>query len=258
MKKILLSICLMTIFATCFAQNSPAAKILKSFSITDVPQNLVFVHKNEVNVREAPSTRAPRMHENFGMGYRKVGRWIYPFVSEKNDWYNIRLLPTMHEGWISGTLSRRVSQTPIDWEKHKNMAYLVQDGTIRVALHKETGLILMDHQVEIGSYDADDAISYNELLIGKQISPSLVVFYDSRQLDFNDNNNIANDAEFIKYRETHSVVVNMGTCPDSGGWMSYNLEDIPSNIILRIFGKPEKEINAQFGCVYITEDILSW
>lgn len=258
MKKALLFTMLWAMVSSVFAQVSPDVKVLKAFTLVDVPQNLVCIKSNGVNVRESPSTRAPKMQDNFGTGYRQVGRWVYPCLNEKNGWYNIKLIPSMLDGWVSGTLAKHTGQTPIEWAKHRNNAYMVQDGIVRVALHKETGLVLMEHQVEIGSYDDDDVVSYVELSIGKQVSPGLVVFYSSCQLDYYDNNNVANDPEFVKYRDSHSVNVSMKIGSDNGGWMSYDLENIPSKILLRIFGKPESEISAEFGCVYITEDLLTW
>ncbi|MBP3228005.1 MAG: hypothetical protein J6M53_04355 [Bacteroidaceae bacterium] len=217
--------------------------------IENLPKNFVAVTKMNVNVREDASIKAPRMQENFGMGYRQVGRWVFPCLAEKNGWYNIPLLPSMHTGWISGTLAVRTGTTPIDLAAVRNKAFFVQDGYIRVEKHTETGLLLMEHHVEIGDYDDPDIVVYTDLYIGRQVKPGLLVFFKSWRMK-------AEDVVYRFYIENHTTLVDF---PNEGeGYVGMDLENIPCKTLFHFFGQPEETIDAQFNAVFVTSDLLKW
>lgn len=252
MKKFLSLFFLCLSVCTVFSQDETAIARLKNFTITNIPSQLVFVTKDEVNIREEASLNAPRMEQNFGLGYYLAYRGVYKCLGSRNGWYNIIVPPTTLDGWVSGSLAKPVSNKPIDWNEVKNKAYKMFGGYVRVAKHQETGLALMEFR-SIGNYNTP---IYTDLYLGKQVNPGLLVFFQpksiySKQAGYD----YAKDAAFRNYGENHQVWVQADA--KEGGWSSFDLETIPSSLLLRIMGAPEREIEAEFSCEFVTSDVLT-
>lgn len=253
MKKFLLTVFLCASVSVAFSQNEAAVARLKNFTITNIPSQLVFVTKDEVNIREEPNLSAPRMEQNFGLGYYMAYRGVYKCLGSRNGWYNIIIPPTTLDGWVSGTLARRVSNEPIDWNEVRNKAYRMSGGVVRVAKHRETGLVLMEFHIE---GESNNGISYTDLYLGKQVSPSLLVFIRSKRIsDKQAGYDYAKDAELRSYGESHRVWIRAAAT--GSGRTSFDLEAIPSSLLLRIMGAPERDIDAELGCELITTDVLT-
>ncbi|MBR1837926.1 MAG: hypothetical protein IJ786_00015 [Bacteroidaceae bacterium] len=220
-----------------------------------MPQDLVVVTGYTVNVREGPSLRSPRLEQNFGMGYFQVGKWVFPCLEERNGWFNINY-PLKNPGWISGTLSKRTGTAPIDLQRIKHKYYQAQDGYVYLDKNAETGLILMEHHVEIGAYDDDDAIAYSDFWIGRQISPGVIAFFKSWQANEKDEHFDV----FLKWFNETFISIHNAHDPEDGfgGGIGggTNFEVMPCDLILRLFGEPLDTVDGELDCIYVTDDLL--